>query len=133
MLANLRPATVLRFSAPPADSSPSVPEMPCIPSTPLTDKCAGRAYRLEIKIPPDPAARQSTASYADKNDFPNANCIFSDLNLSQKRRRQRSPHFPPPLEEFPASFAPPPAHSLPHKRTSCTARSRSTPAWDEAD
>src|SRR5215208_8249223 len=133
MLAILRHSRRPRCSGPPVGSSPSILETRHIPSTPPPGKCAGHPCRLEIKTPLDPAARRWKASYADKTGFPTASCTSVDLYPSQKHCWRRKRHFPPPREDFPASFALPPALSLLHTRTAGTRRSQSTPAWDGAD
>src|SRR5438128_2852914 len=135
MWVNLLLATRPRCSAPLSGSAPSAHKMRHNPSTPAMDKCAGRAYRHEIKIHPDPAADRWKASYADKSDFRAVNSISLalDLNPSQKRYWQRSLHFPRLPEEFPACWPPPWVDLCPHRRGAGRRRSLSRPAVDGAD
>src|SRR5258706_13216735 len=135
MWANLRPAMPSRYFGLFSDFFPSARETSQLPSTPDQGKCAGRAYRHEIKILPDPAACQSTVSYADKTGSPASNCIYSalDLNPSQKHRCDRSLHFPPHAAKFPAASPQALADLRLRKRIAHMRRSLSIPAEDEAD
>src|SRR5689334_7135583 len=133
MWVNLRPPAPPQYSGPVSDSSPSTRQTPHNLSTPATAVCAGHAYRHETKNPPDPAARQSKVSYADKTDCQDAGHISFELNPSQKPHWRRRRHFPRRREDFPASFARGWAPWSDHKRSACIDRLRTTPAWDGAD